>query len=222
MESNTGIAVLDAPKVLGQLIPKTLGDTLMAQVKALTAKGGEITATVNAENFPRAVELIARVRAAVREIDAKYEELVADAKAAMAPINGERSDAKKSLAQIDEALEAGIMKTYETALAAGAEEALRMEGVMGSKLTIVKKIVGAHKLDVQDKSHRAEIAREAVAVMLGIDQSLLKPVSDWVDPEAVKKAAGNDPETGKPLVPGFSYTETEKRHLQTRVQEIVR
>lgn len=215
--SATEIAV--APPAAGLVIPGTIGDALIEQVRAITDKAEEVSATVNADNFPRAVEIIARLRAARREIDEKHGALTEPAKTALAPINNERTDLFARIDKLDEALEKGILQTWNTARAAGVEESLDREGVLGSKLSIVTKIVRAQRLRVADGSHRADVTREAVAELLGVPVSTLKPIADWIDPKAVTELAANDPNH---VVRGFNQSVTEKQHLQTRAKEIVR
>lgn len=97
---------------------------------------GFTTVTVTEDNLEKAVEVIARSRAAAKQLEELHASATKDLKAQIKPFDADRSKLKKSLELAGAAVAEAIIGLYRTVSDKGALER-RMAGALGSTATVV-------------------------------------------------------------------------------------
>lgn len=135
------IAKPKAPKANELALTKAAPD-VMAQIVSIAnladPYGDKPVANVTLENLPTAVEVLARVREAIRKLDDVYSTAVKGLQDKLKPYTVERKALKDRLLAADEAVATRLIELYREA---GADNAMerKSEGPLGSSMSVVHK-----------------------------------------------------------------------------------
>lgn len=169
----------------------------ISQIATLAKPYGEnVTTLLTVDTVDKGVEVLARVRAATKSLDALHKETIKELKTQIDKIGKDRKGLLVDLEAADEAVAARLIDLYVT-LPDDGREALerRMSGALGSSATVVP---NGYNIEV--------VAEDA------IPEKFFKRV---VDTDAIKKAL----EAGE-AVPGVQ--KKPKFYITTRATELVK